>query len=466
MSTLQQSSTPTSPDAPPDSPGEPSGGPPHANAEQRIARLGCVLLLLIVLGGGLFGGLRFLRQREATRGSGPDRKGPAVIPVTVARAELGSVSNTLQAVGNVLPHRTVAVTSQVAGQLLSVVFKQGDFVRKGQVLFQVDPRPLQAALDQAHAAIARDRAQIAQARLTVAKDRSLIRQAEANLARDQASYAYAVRQDKRYGSLLASGYVTTEQAEQQAAAARSQKGIVDSDTAAIASVRATLEVDAASVKILESNLAADEAVARNATVQLGFATIRAPLDGRTGSLSLYAGAVVKANDPTPLITIDEITPVYIAFAVPEKQLPAIRRAQRIAPIAVTAAVGGTEGEERGRVSFIDNAVDTSTGTITLRATFDNPHHRLWPGRYANVTLHLGSQRNVVLVPEQAVQPGQSGDYVFVLSGDDTVASRAVKVDTRADGKAVIAEGLKAGETVVTDGQLQLTPGAKVRVHKP
>lgn len=451
-----------------------SSDPAEPFQERRQAHLGCVIVAVFLIAAIVGGATYYTKQRAASPATGSPGPGAArAVPVTVAKAARGDVPIEIRVVGNVLPYQTVAVTSQVTGQIQNVFFKQGEYVRKDQPLFQIDPRPLQAALDQVRATVARDRAQINQARLTVAKDAALVRQAESNLRRDQAQLQYLQAEDRRYHDLLRQGFVTTEQAEQQHANARSMADTVQADHANVSSVRASLEADAASVKILQANLEADMANERNATVQLGFTSINAPLEGRTGSLNLYPGAIVQANSNAPLITIDRIKPVYVTFAVPEQRLADIHRLQEISPIHVRAVLAdqtrtdeaSTQAVESGRVSFIDNAVDTTTGTINLRATFPNALRRLWPGHYVNVTVMLGEERNVVTVPEQAVQPGQDGDYLFAVKPDNTVEARTVNVDRSVGGVAIVRAGLEAGETVVTDGQLLLVPGATVRIRE-
>ncbi len=457
---------------------EPSG---HIRERHPGRAFGCVVFFfaLLVVGGFAYHhwGAKIHKGKQAGLRGGS--AGPA--PVTVTKAVLRSVPIEVHVVGNAIPYQSVAVVSQVGGQLTHVFFKQGDFVRKGQPLFQIDPRPLQAALDQARANIARDEAQIAQAILTVSKDRELVRQARAgvhqslaNIRKDQAQQAFARSEDHRYGVLLRQGFVTAEQAEQQHANACQYDATVAADEAQLRSsraqlmsVRASLRADAAQVNILRANREADEAAARNAQVQLGFTHIDSPLEGRTGSLNLYQGTIIKANDTTPMVTIDQITPIYVNFAVPEQYLNQIRYFQDLGALRVTAVMQDQEGRLRpdeGRVSFIDNNIDTATGTIAMRATFSNRKRHLWPGHYVNVTLKITTERNRIVVPIQAVQPGQSGDYVFIVDSKMRAQVRPVKVERNLGNEAVLASGVRPGETVVVDGQLLLVPGAKVTVE--
>ena len=442
---------------PPASPGDPGPIP-------KRARLGCALLALALLALAL-AALYHSRSLPGTAGPGPSARPPQAVPVSVARAERRDVPVHLHLVGNVLPYRTVAVTSQVNGQILRVLFQQGDYVRKGQLLFQVDPRTLESSLDQARANLERDRAQLHQARMTVARDQVLVEQARSNRDKDRAQKDYAQAEDRRYASLLEEGSVTSEQTEQVHANLLSLVATLRADEAAVAAAQANLRVDQASLEVLSSALKADQAAERSAAVQRAYTDIEAPMDGRTGNLNLYPGAVVQANSSTPLVTLNQVQPVFVAFAVPEQYLEPIQRLQALRPLAVEAALADPgPSAQRGEVSFIDNTVDPSTGTITLRATFPNPSRLLWPGHYVDVTLDLGTQRNATVVPQQAVQPGQKGDYVFVVRRDLTVESRPVVVDRSEAGLSALRSGLKPGERVVTDGQMQLVPGSRVTIR--
>ncbi len=433
------------------------------------------LILIAVLAGG---GIWFARHnRPAGTAGGPQggsgRGGPGgsgggegrPVPVLVAKVIAMNLPIEITGIGTVQAYSTVPITSQVTGQLLSVSFKQGDFVRQGQTLFTVDPRTLQASVDQAQAVVARDQAQVAQAEAVVTKDQAAIRQAQSNLEKDLAQQRFAQQEAQRYSTLVHQGFVTVEQAEQQTSTARSFEGTISADRAAINVAQATSRADQSTVNSLRETMAADMALVRNAQVQLGFATITAPVSGRTGSLNQYPGALVRAGDTTPIVTIDQIQPIYVSFAVPEQYLADIRRFQAESALRVTATSENGQAPDTGRVTFIDNAVDPTTGTITLRATFANPARRLWPGRYCTVTLKLSEERNALVVPQQAVQPGQNGNYVFVVQPDMTVQSQNVKVERQVGTWSVIASGLRAGETVVTDGQLQLTPGARVEISQ-
>lgn len=328
-------------------------------------------------------------------------------PVTVAQATMKTIPVQVTAIGNGEAYSTINVKSQVDGVIESVAFREGQDVKSGDVLFRIDSRPFQATLAQS----------------------------EANLARDQAQLAFAQGQLQRNQQLFDQGIISKDQFDQ---------------------FRATADEYQASVK-------ADQSAIENAKIQLGYCVIRSTIDGRTGNLMVHAGNLVKNNDAT-LVTINRISPIYVDFSVPEQYLPEIRKYQAGGGLKVEATVPqDTEPAETGLLSFINNMVDTSTGTILLKGTFPNPDRRLWPGQFVNVTLRLSAQPNAIVVPAQAVQTGQTGHYVFVVKPGNTVDLRPVVAGNTVDGETVIQKGVAAGETVVTDGQLRLFPGAKVEV---
>jgi multidrug efflux system membrane fusion protein len=353
------------------------------------------------------------KQQQAPQNTG--------VPVTVAKVKLKNVPLNLHAIGNVEPIHSVTVRPQVGGVLQRVGFSEGQEVKKGDLLFEIDSRPMQAALAQAEALLARDRAN----------------------QRDAESTA------RRYAALVKKEYVTQQQAE-------------NAEAQALA---------------LKAALAADEAAVQNAKLNLAYAQIRAPVSGRTGSVLMHAGNLLKANDDK-LVVIDQLQPIYVSFSVPEQMLPQVRARGAASKLAVEAAPvlrdssgppeqkasGAIKGEtQTGTLSFVDNAVDMQTGQIRLKATFANLDETLWPGQFVDVTLTLGEQQGAVVAPAEAVQRGQNGEYVFVVKGDHTVESRAVTVSRSDQHEAVIEKGLQAGETVVTDGQLRLQQGSKVQI---
>lgn len=338
-----------------------------------------------------------------------DTGGPAAVPVTVATAVQREIPVEIAEIGTVQAHATVAIRSQVGGVLQEVSFDEGDDVRKGDVLFRLDARPYAAALQSARAALARDEAQLKTARQDV----------------------------ERYRGLVDKEFVTREE--------------FDRLVTAEATLEATVEADRAAVD--------------RASVDLEYCTLRAPISGRTGQLMVDAGNVVKANGDTPLVVINQIDPIYVAFSVPERDLPEIQRRFPTESLTVRAdAEGAGDDPVEGTLTFLDNTVDRSTGTVRLKATFDNRRRLLWPGQFVPVRLHLTTRPDALLVPSQAVQTGQSGAYVFVVKEDGTVESRDVRTGASVQGDTVITEGVQAGETVVTDGQLRLVPGATVAIR--
>ncbi len=335
------------------------------------------------------------------------------VPVKVATAVQKTVPVQIRVIGNVEAYNTVSIKAQINGMLETVHFREGQDVKKGQLLFTIDRRPFVAALNQAKAALARDAAQ----------------------------ERYARQQARRYGELVKDGIVTQDQYDQ---------------------LRANADALAETVR-------ADRASVDNAAVQLGYCIIRSPIDGRTGNLMVQKGNLVKANDVPVLVTINQVNPIYVTFSVPEKELAEIKKYMAAGNMKVEAFVPNDAGPaEQGTLSFLDNIVDTATGTIKIKGTFANRERRLWPGQFVNVALTLTSIPNAVIVPTQAIQTGQAGQFAFVVKPDRSVESRAVVTGEVLDGETVVSKGVNPGETVVTDGQLQLVPGSRVviKTEKP
>jgi multidrug efflux system membrane fusion protein len=369
--------------------------------------------------------------RRSFDGGGP-------VPVVIAKVTQKDVPIEVAVVGNVEAYATINIIPQVGGQLTEVAFKEGDLVRKGQKLFQIDARPLEATLAQNKAALARDKA--------------LLGQAEANLARDIASEKYARAEAERYGKLFDQGIVSREQGDQYRTNSDTLAQSVLADKAAIESSRATIS--------------SDEALIDNAIVQLSYTTIPSPIDGKTGNLMVKQGNVVAANGAT-LISITQIEPTYVTFAVPENNLGDIKRymgQNRLQVVATTQ--DGEQAKEVGELTFVDNNVDMTTGTIKLKGTFPNSDHKMWPGQYVNVVLRLTMRPHALVVPNQAVQSGQDGSFVYVVGENRRVAARPVTVGPRVGQDLVIDKGLEEGETVVTEGQLRLAPGAQISTRDP
>lgn len=359
----------------------------------------------------------------------------APIPITVGTVSQKTVPVELRVVGNVQAYSTVAIKSKVGGELTRVHFAEGQDVKKGDLLFTIDPRPYETALKLAEARLESDLAQV--------------QQAKANLERDLARAKNAEEDARRYQSLIERGVVARQQYEKIRA---------DADA-----LEATVRADRAAIENAEAAVGADRAAIEHAKIQLGYCFIRASIDGRTGSLLIRQGSIVKAEDVN-LLVINQIVPIDVAFSVPEQHLQEIKKYMALGKVQVEALVpSNNERPERGTVTFIDNAVDTSTGTIRLKGTFANPERKLWPGQFVNVVLTLTREPNTLVVPSQAIQTGQQGQYVFVVKQDLTVESRPVVVGRTVNSETVVQKGVLADERVVTDGQLRLYPGAKVEI---
>jgi multidrug efflux system membrane fusion protein len=361
-----------------------------------------------------------------------------VIPVSAASATQEPVPTELRVVGTVEASAIVQMKSQVSGQLLRVSFTEGQNVAKGDLLFEIDPRPYQEALRQAEANVARDRAQISQM--------------EATLARDAAQARYNQSDADRYAELAKAGVVSRSQSDQAKTSADVARESARATQAGIESAKAALDSDVSAVDTAKLNL--------------DYCQIRSPLSGRTGNLLVHAGNLVKAND-VPLVVIHQVSPIFVNFNVPEQHLAAVRRLNAAHQLAVRvfAQDDATRGSN-GTLSVIDNIVDATTGTIHLKATFDNRDGVLWPGQFVTSVLTLDTIRGATVVPAEAVQAGQQGQFIYVIGPDGKAAIRMVTPGRAFGKKMVIEKGIAPGETVVTDGQLRLFPGAQVQLVDP
>jgi multidrug efflux system membrane fusion protein len=369
--------------------------------------LGAAAVLLVALGIGAY----FITDGRAKERRGA-QKDERAVGVSVATVLQETVPVRLRSIGNVEPYSSVSLKARVDGQIVAVNFREGQAVRKGEVLFRIDPRPYEAAL----------------------------RQAEANALRDAAARDQARSQERRYQELLEKNFVSKE---------------------AYAQIRTNAQT-------AEATARASQAALENARLNVEYCTIASPLDGYVGKVLLQAGNLVKANDANPLVVINQVRPIYVAFSEPEQALEEIRRHMVERPLAVSVA-GKAEGDgarqlAQGRLVFVDNAVDQTTGTIRLRAQFDNADLALWPGQFVNVTLRLYDQDDALVVPSLAVQTGPQGEFVYVVKPDSTVEARKVKVARIEGDVSVLAKGVAKGERVVTRGQLGLAPGTKVAVR--
>src|SRR5919201_438959 len=372
----------------------------------RMARSVVVTLAALALAGG---------ASACSRGKAESKQPPQrpAVPVAVAVVEQKDIPLQIQAIGAVEAYSTVAVRALAGGELLRVHFKEGQDVRKGDLLFTIDPRPYEAALAQAQANLSKDHVQVQQARAVLERDQARVNQSRANLLRDQAQLKNAETQEGRYADLLKKELIAREQYDQIRTTWESLKATVRADEADVRSAEDTVRADEAAIKSAQETVRADEAAVENTKVNLSYTTIRSPIDGRTGSLILHEGNVVQPNAST-LVVINQITPVYVTFTVPQQQLPEIKRYMAAGKLAVDAIPSGEPKPATGVVTFIDNAVDPATGTIRLKATFVNDGKRLWPGQFVNVALTLATEPNAIVVPSAAVQMGQQGAYVFVV----------------------------------------------------
>ena len=333
------------------------------------------------------------------------------VPVLVATAVQKSVPTQIRAVGNVEAYSTVAIKSQVTGVIYKIHFKEGDDVKKDQLLFTIDPRPFEAA----------------------------VKQAEANLSRDNAQLVNSREQVKRYAELVDKEYVSKEQYDQIRTNADAAQAVVEADKAAV----------------------------DNAKVQLSYCYIYSPVNGRVGSFLINEGNLVRVNDGAPLVVINQISPIFVSFAVPEQYLTALKRHMASGKLLIDASFPSDEGRpEQGRLEFIDNAVDRSTGTVRLKGVFSNEERRLWPGQFVNAALTLTTQGDAVVIPSESIQVGPEGQQVFVVTRDKQVEQRLVTVGQTQQGESVITKGLAAGEMVVREGQFLLGPGARVDIKDP
>jgi multidrug efflux system membrane fusion protein len=376
-----------------------------ARAPWRLMLFGGVGLVVIAV--LLFAYLGTEIRANERRGS----KGPPPIPVTVAQATQETVPFRIQAIGNVEAYATVSLRARVDGQIVEAGFKEGQEVRRGQVLFRIDPRPYEAAL----------------------------RQAEANALRDAAARDQARSQERRYKELLEKNFVSKE-------------------------AYAQIRTNAATA---EATAQASQAALDNAKLNLEYCTVHAPIEGYAGKIQVQIGNLVRANDVTPLVVINQVHPIYVNFAVPEQRLTEVREHMKSGPLSVQVLAPGTDQPaESGTLIFVDNAVDPSTGTIRLRARFANRENTLWPGQFVNVRLRLFEQADAIVIPSQAVQTGPQGQYVYVVGEDMLAQVRRVTVQRTEGEYSVIATGLAKGERVVTRGQLRLGPKTRVQIGKP
>ena len=366
-----------------------------------------VLVVLLVVGGGYY----IYQQAGHDKAQAAAATARPAVPVTVATAAAKDVPVFVRGLGNVQAFKTVAVKTRVDGQIVRIDFKEGQEVKEGDPLFQIDPRPFQAMLDQAQANKTKDAAQLEGAQLDL----------------------------ERYGKLIGSGFQSRQSYDQQ-------KATVDS---------------------LKGSLAADQAAIDTAKLNLNYALIRAPIDGRTGQRLVDLGNLVQASQSTTLVTITQVKPIFVNFTIPQLANHNLRKNQSKQPLTVYAySADDSYKLAEGKITLIDNQIDTATGTLRLKGEFANTDETLWPGEFVAVRLQLSVRKDAITVPERAVMQGAQGPYAYVIKADNTADRRPLEIEATQDGIAVIGKGITLGEKVVVDGQYRLTPGSKVRIDQP
>lgn len=417
-------------------------------------------VLLLVAAAGLWACSNEKSGQAQAKGSA----GRDGVPVTIDTAVSKAVPVQIRAIGTVQAYSSVTLKSQLDGEVARIHFSEGQAVKKGDLLFTLDQRPLEATLRQAEANLARDTAQLEQTEAVVAQTMAAEKQAEANLARDRAQLENALSQARRYKGLIDEGAISKELYDQVRTNADALEATIEADKAAVTSTRASIRAAQATVENIKAVIKADQAMLENARVQLSYTIIRAPMDARTGNLLVRVGSAVKArDDTTQMLLLNQIQPIYVSFSIPEQYLGDTKKFLAAGTLRVQASPRGQdEAPASGELSFVNNTVDPGTGMIQLKATFTNREGTLWPGQFVNVVLTLTVEPDRVVIPSQAIQTGQQGQYVYVVRSDSTVESRPVTAGRKIGGETVIEKGVSAGETVVTDGQLRLVSGTRVQ----
>jgi multidrug efflux system membrane fusion protein len=380
-----------------------------AGGQVKKSGVAVIATVLIVAAGGYL----FLDQvgRDKARAAAGASLGAPAVPVTVGIAEKKDMPVFVRALGTVQAYQSVTVKARVDGQIVKVSFEEGRDVKAGDPLFQIDPRPFQALLEQAQAAKQRDQAQLVGAQLDL----------------------------ERYGKLIGSGFQSRQSYDQQQA----------------------------TVDALKGSIASDQATIDTAQLNLNYADIRAPIDGRTGQRLVDLGNLVQASQSTALVNITQIKPIFVNFTIPQLANHNLRKNQAAHPLTVFAySADDTYKLAEGKITLVDNQIDTATGTLRLKGTFDNSDEKLWPGEFVSVRLQLNVNKDAVTVPQTAVMQGSNGFYAYVVKPDNTAERRIIEVSATLDGVAVIAKGVDAGEKIVIDGQYRLINGAHVRIDQP
>jgi multidrug efflux system membrane fusion protein len=422
-------------------------------------------ILFVCAGGG--GWYAFDRARAANASAVPEKAQPPSVPVSAATASRKDVPIYLDALGTVQAYSTVTVRPQLDGELVKIGFKEGQDVKKGDLLARISPVALQAQLDQATAKKKQDEAKTLQDHARVKQDQAKVKQDQAKKNQDEANLANSTVTLKRLEDAVVAHAVTQQSVDDARTLVATLTGATQGDDAAILGDEAALQADEAAIQADEATVLADDALIKYSQTLLGYTDITSPLDGRVGIRLVDEGNIVHVNDANGIVVVTQLQPISVIFTLPQQDLLPINERMAVARLPVLAMdTAGTTTLDRGELDLVDNQIDTSTGTIRLKATFPNAARKLWPGGFVNVRLLLVTHADSVVIPAPSVQQGPDGYFVFVIKSDETVEARPVKVSLFQDGEAVIESGLSAGDNVVLTGQDRLKQGSHVAVHQP
>lgn len=414
------------------------------------------LLLILVVGLACF----FLikeRKKEVRK--------KELAPVVYSIAKTMDVPVQIRSIGSVIPANSVSVKSRVAGRITAIHFKEGDFVKRKELLFTIDQRQFKAEVLKAESDVLKQEAVISQAEASIEKDKAAILEVKANLNKDLALAKLAEKDAERFIKLAKAGAVSDAEAERREATRESTLAIVSAAEAAIKNAQAQVKADEANLRNAQAQLTFAKATLQNAKIQLNYTTVNAPIEGRTGKILTLRGNNIRPDEDI-LVTINQIAPIYVEFSVPQEQFQQVLELSQNGSLLAKAALPqGKVLAQDGKVTFTDNTVDSTTGTVKIKALFDNADSSLWPGQYVDIFLTLKTIQNAVVVPSQAVQTGQNGQFVWILDHEKAAHMRKVEVGPIYKDSTSINAGLEKGDEVVIDGQLQLSEGAKVKAQQ-
>lgn len=427
--------------------------------ETKSRRAGPILAAVVVIA-ALLAGFAYSHLKPA------EKKIPKkpIAPVTISIARAADIPVEIKSIGAVVPMNAVSVKSRVGGRIVRVSFKEGQTVKKKDLLFTVDPRPLKAEYLIRESDVLKQEAMIAQAKAAIQKDKAALEQVQATLTKDLALASLAEVNAVRFGALAKAGAVSEVEAERRETDRQSTAATVNEGKANIDTAKAQIIADQANLRNAMAMLASSKAALENARVQLNYTTVNSPISGRTGKILVLQGNNVRADEDI-LVTINQIAPIYVEFSVPAEQFQQVQKYINN-NLYVTVDIAGDDVIRTGKVTFVDNTVDSTTGTVKIKAEFDNADSALWPGKYVDVNLTLTTLKNAVTVPSQAVQMGQSGQFVWVIKDGKTAHMQPVKIGPAVNGVTAISYGIAVGDSVVTDGQIQLGEGSKVQIVDP